>query len=270
MTRKNETDRVVEAQIEVAAPADAVWKALTDARELTRWFPLHARVEPGAGGSIWLSWEGLYEGESRIQIWEPGRHLRTGWVPAEGADRPDALELMVDYHIESRGDVTVLRIVHSGFGREGQWDDEYDGVRRGWDFELRSLRHYLENHRGQDRRAIWIRQPVGAPAVEIWAALTSPGKMLKDGALDGLGKGDRYAVTLATGDRLEGIVQISTPPTDFAGTVTSMGNGLFRMGYEDFFQPPEAILWLSTWGVSAGEVEAIRGRWQKMLAELLG
>ena len=39
--------RVIEKQIRIAAPTDVVWKALTDAEELTRWFPLDAKVKPG-------------------------------------------------------------------------------------------------------------------------------------------------------------------------------------------------------------------------------
>jgi hypothetical protein len=35
----------------------------------------------------------------------------------------------VDYFIESRGGTTVLRLVHSGFGRGANWDAEYDATR---------------------------------------------------------------------------------------------------------------------------------------------
>ncbi len=65
--------------LEIEAPPEAVWKALTDAKELVRWFPLKAEVEPRVGGRYWLSWEGEFEGDSRIEIFEPERHLRTTW-----------------------------------------------------------------------------------------------------------------------------------------------------------------------------------------------
>lgn len=38
--------------VEIEAPIERVWRALTEAAELERWFPLEARVEPGEGGSI--------------------------------------------------------------------------------------------------------------------------------------------------------------------------------------------------------------------------
>jgi uncharacterized protein YndB with AHSA1/START domain len=45
-----------EKEIEIAVPIEEVWKALTDANELARWFPLEARVTPGLGGKIFVSW----------------------------------------------------------------------------------------------------------------------------------------------------------------------------------------------------------------------
>jgi len=38
----------------MASSAESVWKALTNAEELKRWFPLEARAEPGKGGKIRL------------------------------------------------------------------------------------------------------------------------------------------------------------------------------------------------------------------------
>ena len=37
--------------IDIDATPEEVWRALTDAGELMRWFPLQARVTPGKGGS---------------------------------------------------------------------------------------------------------------------------------------------------------------------------------------------------------------------------
>ncbi|MGH9858845.1 MAG: SRPBCC family protein, partial [Candidatus Acidiferrales bacterium] len=46
--------RSVEETIEINAPVEAVWKALTDAEELTRWFPLKAGENPD--GTVWMAW----------------------------------------------------------------------------------------------------------------------------------------------------------------------------------------------------------------------
>ena len=39
--------RFIEKTVVVDSPVDVVWHALTDAEELTRWFPVDARVKPG-------------------------------------------------------------------------------------------------------------------------------------------------------------------------------------------------------------------------------
>lgn len=64
----------------IAAEPDEVWQALTDARELTRWFPVEARVEPGLGGSIWLSWG---EGAGAIDDGSRVNPIRNGDETAE-------------------------------------------------------------------------------------------------------------------------------------------------------------------------------------------
>lgn len=67
--------RSATGRVEVEASPERVWKALTDAAELVRWFPLEARVEPGEGGTVFMSWKNEYAGESKILAWRrPG-----GW-----------------------------------------------------------------------------------------------------------------------------------------------------------------------------------------------
>jgi uncharacterized protein YndB with AHSA1/START domain len=63
-----------------------VWRALTEAEELTRHFPLEARVTPGVGGSIWISWGGAWNGELRIEIWDPPSRLRLTEAPRAAFD----------------------------------------------------------------------------------------------------------------------------------------------------------------------------------------
>lgn len=65
--------RKQEHEIVIDAPIEAVWNAITDGEELTRWFVDEATVEPGVGGSITKSWGGVEMGKSRIDEWEPNR-----------------------------------------------------------------------------------------------------------------------------------------------------------------------------------------------------
>src|SRR5687768_3774184 len=80
--------RTVRGEVEIDAPVERVWQALTVADELMRWFPLDARVEPGAGGSIFMSWNNEFSGASQILDWEPPRLLRTTWGEIDNTNGP--------------------------------------------------------------------------------------------------------------------------------------------------------------------------------------
>lgn len=261
-------ERVIETTLEIAAPVDAVWKAITDARELERWFPLRARVTPGVGGEVFMSWGPPWEGGSRIEVWEEGRRLRTrGFL--EHGDRS-----LVEYTLEARGGRTLLRLVHSGFAHGTDWDDELiGGTERGWRYELRSLRHYLERHAGKDRSAIWPRAQVSGGAAEVWRRLLGRDGFAREGSIDGLKEGARYRVTTATGDEVAGTVLVNDPPWEFAGTAESLSDALVCVRTYDVAGPEPkdghaASVWLSTWGAPQADVAALGARWKKLLDEL--
>lgn len=262
--------RSVEKELEIDAPLEAVWKALTDAEEVKRWFALDARVSPGVNGSLWWGWGEGVEWPSKIEIWEPNRHLRATYTFAptreKGSEFPSPLAM--DFYLESRGGKTVLRVVHSGFGKGPGWDDEYDGVSRGWTVELRSLRHYLENHCGTPRAVALVRHRTDVPHAEAWKRLLSPQGLLREGSLENLREGDRYSITAATGDRLEGVVQFLAPPQGFSGTVEKLNKALFRVHLEELLGVRQAWVWLSTYGLPRKEVDAFRDRWQNLLDKL--
>ncbi len=75
-----------EHEIEIAAPIDLVWKAITNAAELSRWYVQEARVEEKEGGRYWVSWGSGQEGASRIEVFEPNQRLRLAQEPFEGSE----------------------------------------------------------------------------------------------------------------------------------------------------------------------------------------
>jgi uncharacterized protein YndB with AHSA1/START domain len=259
-----------------ASPAD-VWRAITEASELVRWFPLGAETTPGAGGEIVYRW-GELAGRCRILAWEPTQHLRTTWMeaPAGGSapeftvDAPEAERnaVCVDWFLAGAGGTTKLRVVHSGFGRSAAWDKEYDGTNRGWTFELQVLKHYLERHRGEDRRAAWVRQPIALSPAEVWTRFARPGSVFREVDLARLAPDDRYRFVRADGEVLTGRVLVHRAPLEFAGTLESHGDGMLRFGYEDCLAAPEAHVWLATWGLSAEAFAAQEAGWRTALARV--
>jgi uncharacterized protein YndB with AHSA1/START domain len=110
MSDRDAKTRSFELELELDHPAETVWKALTDAEELVRWFPLEAKVEPGENGSVWLSWNDPWFFDTRIEVWEPGRELRL--LENRSDDLGKAARIAMDFRLEGRGGSTVLRFVH--------------------------------------------------------------------------------------------------------------------------------------------------------------
>lgn len=245
--------RSFEMTIDVDAPISAVWKALTDAQELERWFPLNSDVKPGAGGSILLSWGSPWDGRCDIEIWEPEKHLRTRWPwGTAGPDLPNAPRpLAVDYFLESRGAGTRLRLVHSGFQHGPDWDMEYNGVSSGWSFELRSLKHYVENHRGERRAVAWARRRADLPRDKAWSRLFSKEALNVSPSPSAAKPGTPCSITTGDAVDLSGETLLAQPPVQFAAVVPSLNDALFRV--EAAILPPapgtlEVWAWVSLWG----------------------
>lgn len=105
--------RAHETRIEIDWTVKDVWKALTEAKEIERWFAPKMTVEPHVGGTALADWGPNIEWKTTVEVWETNRHLRL----VETRDRilgPDgqALEpcrLVQDYYLEAEGGKTVLR-----------------------------------------------------------------------------------------------------------------------------------------------------------------
>jgi uncharacterized protein YndB with AHSA1/START domain len=251
-----------------ASPAE-VWKAITDAEHLANWFPMEAQVAAGVGGKINYGWAPDMQNPCAIEIWEPQSHLRTTWMePVVGDAEGKTGATVVDWFIEGDGGKTILRLVHSGFGSGSDWENDYDGSNRGWEYELRSLCHYLKYHLGTRRKMISVRQAVSVPPAEVWKRLMGPEGLAPSGGAGALAENNAYSFKTAAGDGFKGEVTLSNSPLDFAGTITNMNNALFRFAHETCFGKPEAFIFISTWGVDEEENKQLEGRLTTLLKGL--
>lgn len=271
---KTPQTRTIERTIEINAPIEAVWKALTDAEELKRWFPFDAKVKHGPGGSIWISWGPPYEGENWIEIWSPPNHLRVKDEWTEHAEiekgRSERSKIAIDYFLETKGGKTVLRLVHSGFGSNSDWDDEYDAVSTGWIMELIALKHYLENHAGKDRRVVWAVAKIPISREEAWKRLMTPSGLLGASSNFYPEKNGNYKLVPSKGEAIEGKVGASGL-FHFSGTVDNLNNGLFRIWVEKWTSPEPKVhvnLWLSGYEIPIAKILAFQTNWTKLLMKL--
>jgi len=255
--------RTVERTLAIAAPVDAVWRALTDAEELVRWFPLEATVTPGEGGSMTLGWGDLYHATGRITVWQQGRHLRFDF-PGEGP-----APLVTDYFLEGNAGGTTLRVVTSGFGAGADWEEQFRGVSHGWDFELLGLAHYLERHRGKDRRVAWARGRSHLGFTETWARLVSPGGAFGAGGLVVERSGDPLVVDAGGGTVLNGRVALWQPPRQVAAVIDAMNHALFRAELNGPEGDISVVLWLSTYEIVPTRVAVLEAAWRARLAHLV-
>lgn len=261
--------RSIDVEMEIDAPIEDVFKALTDARELTRWFPLDAGENED--GSVWMSWGEGQKFSVGVESSEPPHRVRFVYrQPPPGRDpetltEADFVEIATEYRLEARGGKTVLRLVQSGFGDGTDWDELYDATRTGWAFELRGLTHYLEFHRGRDRLVAWAKATYPGTREQAWDRLMSREGL---GELGTLRAGDRYATDSALGEPLTGEVRFIERPTSFVATVDGWNHAFLRVKLEELFGLREANVWLSAYDVPKLEVEALEKRWQIRLEEL--
>jgi len=242
--------RSIDISVEIDASIEDVYKALTDATELVRWFPLEAGKNED--GSVWMSFGDGNRFSGAVAGSEPPRHVRFLYrQPPPGRDpkpltEDDFVEIVTDYRLETKSGKTVLRLVHSGFGDGSDWGELFDATRTGWGFQLRGLKHYLENHPGHDRVVAWAKSVYPGTRDEAWAQIdelrrtgrarrTQGGRALRDG---------------------------------FVATVDGWNNGFLGVTLEDFCGVRKANVFLSTYDVPKSDVEAFEKRWQTRLDQL--
>ncbi len=270
--KKDDERRLFEMTLDINATPDDVWRALTDAEELVRWFPLEARVTPGEGGTMLWTWKDAWRWQTRIAEWTPGTRLRLVDEAARAydasgqplpADRAQPAHVVMDFELEARGHTTRLRLVHSGFGRGDAWDDELDSVAGGWQFELRSLKQYLERHRGQQRQYAWIHGFSPAPIDSVWTALTGArGFNLQPTSL---AAGVPFTMA-TTADTFSGVTEFARPRRDFAGMLNELEDSYARLSVFKAAGTTGITVWLATYSPrAAATVQAFEPRGQAVV-----
>lgn len=116
--------------VDVAAAPEALWNAISTGPGIETWFAPTAKVLPGLGGSIWLSWGPGMEDEAPISLSEEGRAF--GWTEKSGK--------RVDWSVEATAKGSRLRMlqVQATAGKKKAWRTFYSALRFG-----------LERHPGQ-------------------------------------------------------------------------------------------------------------------------
>lgn len=144
------------AEIRISAPPERVFKALTDAGELQRWFggspecPVKTwRMEPRLGGrysyatkqgSIAVNGVSEFECHGEIVECDPPRLLAYTWI-ANWHDEPNSRTL-VRWELTSVQGGTHVRVTHSGLASLPVARKDYSG---GWPGVVEQLKKFAES-----------------------------------------------------------------------------------------------------------------------------
>lgn len=91
----------------------------------------------------------------------------------DGGEASDGLAF--EWLIESRdGDTCIVRLVSTGFRVGAEWDNEYHGMKEGWQLFLLNLRLHLQHFRGRTATAMLPSSTWPTPTEESWAYLYGP------------------------------------------------------------------------------------------------
>lgn len=147
--------RDVRFAVKLRAEPDAVYRCLTSARELTRWWLLGAETDARNAGRVRMVWPrvkrmdgtrcaGLGEREGVFVDLEPGKKVAWMFKPARGDRRAPPL---VSVFIEGRRGGCEVTLLHAGFKSAPSYDELYQGYSRAWEDGLAKLKLYLETGR---------------------------------------------------------------------------------------------------------------------------
>lgn len=135
-------ERNIEIEVEVAGTPEEVWQAIATGPGIGSWYVPHT-VEEREGGAMTATFGPGMEVSGRTAAWDPpSRVLFDGGESGVG--------LAFEWLVEATGKGTcIVRLVNSGFGGGGEWDDQYDAMTEGWAIFLCNLQIHLEHFVGQ-------------------------------------------------------------------------------------------------------------------------
>jgi len=138
----------VRRTINIAAPIEKVWAAVTQADLISRWFGDRTTldtVEVGARGIF--GWDGYGDFPVRIEELDPPHTIAYRW----GNDNTEATTLdpekstVFRFTLEQTDGGTRLTVVETGFDKLADPAVSMESNRGGWDSELDELVAYLES-----------------------------------------------------------------------------------------------------------------------------
>ena len=125
----------IERDIVIEAPVEAVWRAVTQPDQISRWFTGAAEIDLPPNGTGTLVWDGRATSQPatvhlRIVTIEPPRTFSFRWLHPAGAAASDNNSLLVEFTLTPEGGHMRLRLAESGLSQIDWPKEQKGGVRR--------------------------------------------------------------------------------------------------------------------------------------------
>ncbi|HWO61590.1 MAG TPA: SRPBCC family protein [Umezawaea sp.] len=139
----------IEREIDISAPVEKVWAAITEAEHLGTWFgDAGATVDLRPGGRITLSWKDHPTAVAVVEKVEPTAYLSYRWSGPLHEEPGEGNSTLIEFTLHPIEEGTRLRVVESGFrdlvlsaeARASYFDGNVDG----WKQKTEELRAHVE------------------------------------------------------------------------------------------------------------------------------
>src|ERR1041384_1659975 len=149
-------DSFVHQTVTIKSSPEVVFKALTQADELIRWFPTRVESDPRPGGKFEFSWEFANANENGSQQGEyvevlPNSKLSYTWTA-------ESIPTLVTFHLTEANGETTIELDHSSLQPGADHEKLHEMHVNQWGFFLMNLKSYLET--GMDLRKEKLNQIV--------------------------------------------------------------------------------------------------------------
>ncbi|MCI0412021.1 SRPBCC domain-containing protein [bacterium] len=196
--------RSVQVEVEVPGTPEEVWQAISTGPGISSWF-VPTEMDQNVGGKITMNFGPGMDSVATITAWEPP--VRFAADSHHLGEKAPAFA--TEWFVEARsGGMCLVRVVHSLFAENADWDGELEGTETGWPVYFRVLHLYLSKFRGMHGKSMVAMGHSDNPEPQTWNQFT---KML---ALTGTTAGQR-SETGSGAPQLSGIVESNTqhPPS---------------------------------------------------------
>ena len=129
----------------IKASAETVYRALTDAKELTHWFCDRATCEPVEGQELvahWKTGKSIQKGRAVFTRVVHGAALDLLWIDDGGGEQEKDSRHTLSYEIRSKSGMTELIMIDKDDAAPDEETGEF--LDRGWNSVLLELKDYCE------------------------------------------------------------------------------------------------------------------------------